>query len=177
MKDRATDSLLALVHQNPNLTRLEVAAQVPKTIFVKLVIIQLSRLQPRRDASTYKCIQASSQDLSSSIKSIHLELDNNGQRGVSAGRIVQPHHALQNLSFMGFPSDWEEYLLLLPFLNSCSPTLKEFIGSAAYFLNQDSREGLAQFAIHPQSLNRSDLPPTTATSDNDLAAYIAPSGT
>jgi len=62
VKDRATHALLALVHQNPNLTRLEVAALVPETIFVKLVIIQLSRLQPRRDASTYKCIQASSQE-------------------------------------------------------------------------------------------------------------------
>jgi len=48
------------------------------------------------------------------------------------------------------------------------------MGSAAYFLNQDIREGLAQFEIHLQSLNRSDLPQTTATSDNDLAAYIAP---
>lgn len=171
-----SDAIQALTWTNPNLTSIQVDSGITSHALLRLtkaaqnlkdldIGVQMSILHAKRLLGS----------LPTTIRSVTITLPDwnsiSGQSHVPSEQLLQ-HRDLETLRINGDFYGREAYLLL-PFLDTCSQTLKCIQCPQAHlFSNKDLNAALAKLGQYMADLTPDDLPGRSVSTDNEIATTI-----
>ncbi|KAG0027726.1 hypothetical protein BGZ81_005336 [Podila clonocystis] len=168
----------SLVQQQKSSALIKLVVNVPvsSSLLLQIVTVDLPLLQHLevRDAGPKLDLKVMLENLSECVKTVFVaaqqirrpgggnNVSNSAQPSNARGSVVKRHHSLEALHLVGDLNGIEE-LVLLPFLESCSSTLRVFSRSmrATCFRNKNisavlTKLGSAEFDDLPQESNSHD---------------------
>ncbi|KAF9300571.1 hypothetical protein BGZ74_007732 [Mortierella antarctica] len=196
------DAIISLIRQNPSLTSFTIRSQdlTDETLLritaKELPNLQVLRIVPFLSPWIAKMLL---EGLPESIQNISLLVRSDDDRDrtimlrANNEEAVQSrnHHSLEALNIcclwnmMDEPQDEtqdelelenptrREENILIPFLDTCGPALKSFVGySTKLFCNERIRRALGRTSVEWTCLSFDDVPQSMISSDGDIAALI-----
>ncbi|KAG0332554.1 hypothetical protein BG000_009916, partial [Podila horticola] len=193
-------AIIALIQQNPSLISVTIeSADITDETLLRIIVKELPNLQ---DLSVVSCLSPWTakvllEGLPESIQKVSLLVKPGDDRNRAMMQRFnneeaaqsRNHHALKTLMILWmwsetatFPSEFQnefenptmpEENVLVPFLDTCGPALKHFIGySTRLFCNERIRRAVGRTSIEWRHLSFSHVPESMISSDGDIAALI-----
>ncbi|KAF9309611.1 hypothetical protein BG003_009550 [Podila horticola] len=182
-------ALLALIRQNPSLKTLEIFDSMTREELLQLLTHDLPNLEALYLSPACSFEQSLAmvllENLPRGIRNVRICVDqigdNAGVLNTVADEIRQrlgvlaprQHHALNSLSIDCSFRTPEEYLMLLPFLETCKRSLVTFSASGIEWARQPQvKEALARLGVFLDAIVANDLPDGPDTGDAGIAEYL-----
>ncbi|KAF9320830.1 hypothetical protein BG003_004611, partial [Podila horticola] len=189
--DRSFDSVLdeavaSLIRRNPGLTMLVIKKATCFKTLLPLVVHDLPHLEVFHCSTNCTVdehlIKVLLEHLPEHIRSVHFCVFTPGIAGLDTIadtvraqlQIQEPrqHHALEYLGIAGTFYTAEEYLFLLPFLDTCRKPLTFHILGNKWIKVPRIKDAFSRLGFFLQSLEPNDLQNGPASSDAEIAEYI-----
>ncbi|KAG0094007.1 hypothetical protein BGZ93_007588 [Podila epicladia] len=180
-------AVAAFVQRNPGLKNLELMDAITPETLLPLITHSLPKLESLRLSRTYTfspCIaKILLENLPETIRSIVISVTNTNDAGdlIAADKIqeslgmVAPrqHGALESLNLEGNLREPEDYVVFLPFLETCSRHLNSYMISGIGWVRQPQvKEALTRLGVVPRYIGPSDFANGQRAVDPEIAEYL-----
>ncbi|KAF8979893.1 hypothetical protein BGZ52_004462, partial [Haplosporangium bisporale] len=181
-------AVAAFICRHPNLKELDLQrSMTPETLLPLLTVhlphlevLYLFPLRPYRQS----LVKILLENLPRTIRSIHIGVDLTSstaahltadkiQRDLGAPLLKQ-HDALESLCIGGAFRAPEDYLMLLPFLDTCTRRLKTFRIHGVQWMHQPQvKAALTRLGVVLEYIGANDFPAGTGAEDPEIGAYLS----
>ncbi|KAG0026464.1 hypothetical protein BGZ81_006330 [Podila clonocystis] len=179
--------IAAFIRRNPGLKTLELMdAMTPETL-LPLLTHSLPNLEIVELSLTYAfppCLaKILLENLPETIRGIQMTVTNTNDEGalIAAEKIRESlgvlaprrHSALESLYLEGNLREPENYVVFLPFLESCTRHLEKYVISGLGWVRQPQvKEALTRLGVVPQSIGPNDLASRERAADHEIAEHL-----